>query len=171
MKVILYMAVTANSYIAKENDDASFVSAVEWKSFRKRIKRVGNIIVGRKTYEIMLRNNELNGLNEIKVVVVTGDKSFTVSDNSHTAAISPKKALEILHQQGFQEALVAGGGGLNTSFMEEGLVDELYLDIEPIILGKGLPLFREAEWEVKLKLLNIKKLSAQEVQLHYKIVK
>ncbi len=171
MKVIQYMSITVNGYIAKDNDDTSFVSPVEWKSFRKMIKRVGNMIVGRKTYEIMLRNNEFAGLDKIKVVVVTGNKSFTVSGKSHTAALSPQKALEIICQQGFQEALVAGGGGLNTSFMEEGLVDELYLDIEPIILGKGLPLFREAEWEVKLKLLKVKKLSAQEVQLHYKIVK
>lgn len=38
MNVILYLAMTANGLIAKEEDDTSWVSKVEWKSFSGIIK-------------------------------------------------------------------------------------------------------------------------------------
>jgi len=48
--------------------------------------------------------------------------------------------LEILRD--FEEVIVAGGGMLNASFIADNLVDEICLDIEPIILGEGIPLFK-----------------------------
>lgn len=53
--------------------------------------------------------------------------------------------------------------------MKANLIDEIYLDIEPIILGTGIKLFVNAEFEAKLQLMGIKKLSKDEVQLHYKV--
>ena len=64
-----------------------------------------------------------------------------------------------------------GGGTLNTSFMAENLIDEIYLDVEPIVFGKGIRLFKENDFEAKLKLLEIKKLSNDEIQLHYQVLK
>lgn len=55
--------------------------------------------------------------------------------------------------------------------MKEGLVDEIYLDIEPIVLGKGIQLFEDADFESKLELLETRKFSNNEIQLHYKVLK
>lgn len=55
--------------------------------------------------------------------------------------------------------------------MQENLVDELYLDIEPVIFGSGMPLFAVADFERKLQLIETKKLSVDELQLHYKVMK
>lgn len=60
---------------------------------------------------------------------------------------------------------------LNTAFIEQNLVDEIFLDIEPIILGHGIPLFRNGQFETTLKLLGQSNLSADEIQLHYKVMK
>jgi len=49
MKTILYMAMAINGFIAKENDDTSFVSEVECNGFRKMIGNVGNMIIGSRT--------------------------------------------------------------------------------------------------------------------------
>ena len=51
MKVVLYAAVTANGYIATEDDEVPHVSKIIWKSFYRNIKKHGNIIVGRRTFE------------------------------------------------------------------------------------------------------------------------
>lgn len=171
MKVILYMATTVNGYIAKEDDDTSFVSENEWENFRKMIKRTGNIIVGRRTYEIMKKSNEFEGLKDIKVLVVTNNPSFNTTNSNHSTQPSPKEALEFLRQQGFQEVLVAGGSKLNTSFMAENLIDEIYLDIEPLALSRGIKLFADADFEAKLELLDTKQFSPNELQLHYKVLK
>lgn len=168
MHVTLYLSITANGFIATENDDTGWVSLTEWKSFSSKIQKAGNLIIGRRTYEVMGKNKEFEKLGKVKVVVV----SQTLKTNKVITIVkSPREALTYLQQQGFSAALVCGGGKLNSSFMKEKFIDEIYLDIEPIILGKGIKLFADAEFEAKLQLIGIKKLSKDEVQLHYRVKK
>ena len=171
MKTILYMAMSMDGFIAKANDDTSFVSDAEWRSFRAMVQRTKNLIVGARTYAIMKKGNEFEGLEDIRVLVVAADSSSELLNEKHSFAPSPKEALAALEKEGFQEALVAGGGTLNGSFMQEGLLDELFLDIEPIALGAGIQLFGGKELDAKLKLLGTKKLSEDEIQLHYQVEK
>ncbi len=168
MKVTLYLSITANGLIAKESDDTSWVSSTEWKNFRSMIKKAGNMIIGRRTYEVMCKNKEFEKLGKVKIVVVSQTLRM---DKSITVVKSPREALTYLQQQGFFTALICGGGKLNSSFMKEKLIDEIYLDLEPIILGKGIKLFADAKFEAKLELIGIKKLSKEEVQLHYRVRK
>ena len=77
----------------------------------------------------------------------------------------------MIEEKGFEKAFLAGGGQLNASFMKEGLVDEIYLDVEPLLFGKGIKLFADADFEYKLELLECKKLNANTLQLHYEILK
>jgi len=174
MKIILYMAITPNGMIAKENDDTSWVSEVEWQGFSGMIKKHGNMIIGRRTYEIMQKNDEFNKseLNKIKTIVLSNDNSLTIYNPEFVSIVqSPKEAINILSNQGFKTAMICGGGGLNSSFMRENLVDEIYLDIEPIIFGRGIKVFAEIDFELKLKLLETKKISDNEIQLHYRVIK
>lgn len=171
MKVILYMAMSANGFIAKADDNTDFVSAAEWESFRSMIRKVGNMVIGRRTYDIMRKSNEFSGFDKAKVVVVTQDKIFKAYGLNHFIAGSAQQAVAFLEKQGFGEALVAGGGILNSSFMKQNLIDEIYLDIEPVIFGKGIRVFAEDDFEVRLKLVGIKKISENVVQLHYRIGK
>jgi len=80
-----------------------------------------------------------------------------------------KAALDILKDA--DEVVVAGGGKLNASFLKEGLVDEIYLDVEPIAFGKGIKLFDDEDFEVNLELIEVNKISQNEIQLHYKVKK
>lgn len=175
MKVILYMAITPNGMIAKEGDDTSWVTETEWESFSGMIKKYGNMIIGRRTYEIMLRNDEFNisNLNEIKTAVVAQEEESVKIHNPQFVfrAKSPKEAIDVLCAQGFETIMVCGGGGLNASFMKENLIDEIYLDVEPIVFGKGIRLFAEADFEANLELIETKKLSPNEIQLHYRVLK
>jgi len=163
------MAVSINGYIARDNDDTSWISKAEWASYRRMAKQTGNIIVGSKTFQIAVRDGDFPFPNALNIVVSEreiknkwGDRVIFVSD--------PFEALAAL-KGGFSTALVGGGGQLNTSFIRTGLIDEVYLDVEPIILGRGLKLFRRGRFEAKLQLLGTKKLSKNEIQLHYKVLK
>jgi dihydrofolate reductase len=172
MKVILYMATTVNGFIARENDDTGFVSESEWGRFRALANRTGNMIIGRRTHDLMKRNDEFSGLENIKVIVLTRNTSLK-SDNPNIvfASQQPKEVLKQLEEQGFREAVVAGGGKLNASFMKEGLIDEIYLDVEPTLLGRGIKLFSDEDFEAKLELVEVKNLSSNETQLHYRVNK
>ena len=171
MRVILYMATTINGFVAKENDDTGFVSETEWSNFRSKIQEIGNLVVGRRAYEIMRKNGDFKNLQNIKVVVVTKNSSTQLESTLHSVAKSPKSAVTLLAKQGFEKILVAGGGMLNGSFISEGLIDEIFIDIEPVAFGKGIKLFGENNFEAKLKLLGTKQLSPNEIQLHYEVQK
>ena len=169
MKTILYMAMTVNGYVAEKDGSTDFVSANEWKHFSAMVRRAGNMIIGRKTYEIMVRNDEFKRLGDI-VVIVISSKAIKTKSPWHHSVTSPKAAVNQLSKMKFDVALIAGGGMLNASFMSAKLVDEVYLDVEPTVLGRGIVLFSGASFSQKLRLLGTKKLSKDELQLHYKVV-
>ena len=54
-------------------------------------------------------------------------------------------------------------------FMEKGLVDTLYLSVEPVIFGKGLTLFNK-ELDIKLELEKELKLGEKTILLEYTVI-
>ena len=54
-------------------------------------------------------------------------------------------------------------------FMQAGVVDKLYLSVEPVLFGQGLTLFNK-ELSVKLELVSIRKLGEQTVLLEYNVL-
>lgn len=168
------MAVSLNGMIAKSDDDTSWISKEEWSSYSLAVQTAGNLVVGHRTYNILTKQPEFSEFKDVKMVVVTQGNTQTISPLSllspnHLIAHSPKEALKLLSD--FEEVIIAGGGVLNASFLDENLVDEIYLDIEPIILGKGIPIFRDKDFERHLKFLGQKKITDSEVQLHYEVLK
>jgi dihydrofolate reductase len=163
------MATTINGLIAKENDDTSFVTKRDWKSFLELVKKQGHVVIGRRTYEV---TSPEEFVKSSLYVIMTHKKSL----KKKTPKViftnkSPKNIIKMLGNMGFKKVLIAGGGKLNSAFMKEKLIDEIYLDIEPTIFGKGIKLFAEEDFEAKLKLIGTKKLSPNEIQLHYKVLK
>ena len=169
MKVILYMATTANGYIAKENGETPW-SDVLWSSYYDFVKKRGNIILGKRTYELMKEANEFEKLG-FPITVVVSNAANNTNDKNTTFVTSPKEALAVMKEKGVNEVIVGGGSTLNAGFLKEGLLDEIYLDIDPCLFGKGIKLFAETDAEAKLHLLEVNKLSENIVRLHYEVVK
>lgn len=171
MKTILYMATTINGMIAKHDDSADFLTEIEAASYMAAVKNAGAAVVGRKTYEVLSEQPEfeefVNG--GVRIVVVSRRDNVNLKSGAHNLAHSPKEALLILKDS--SEVVIAGGGKLNAAFMKAGLVDEIFLDIEPAALGQGIPLFDGEDFEVSLELIDQKMLSPHEIQLHYKVLK
>ncbi len=169
MKVILYMAITPNGLIAKPDDDTGFVSDLEWRGFLKMMEKAGNNVMGRRTFEVSLKDGRFP-YNVLNVVMTHKKLKNKWGDKVIFTAASPKKVVKMLEKQGFKIALV-GGGRLDASFIKAGLVDELILDVEPTVFGKGINLFEGQDFNARLKLIGTKKLSKNEIQLHYKVLK
>ena len=56
MKVTLYMAISTNGMIAKNNDDTSWITKEEWNSYSSTVKKAGNLIVGVELIIYLLNN-------------------------------------------------------------------------------------------------------------------
>ena len=164
------MAQTVNGYIARENYDEDFLSHQNWKVFIKLAEDIGLFIVGRKTYEEVKKWKEYNfdSVKAKKIIVSRGKQSKL--ETGYVSANSPKDALDKASKLGFTKVLLTGGGTLNGAFIKAGLVDEIIINIEPFVLGRGIRIFSEETFENKLQLLKVKKLN-EIVQLHYKFVK
>ncbi len=167
MKIVLYMATTVNGFIARENDDTPWAQEI-WDSYYKIAKKFNALILGRRTYEIMKDANEFDKIGTPFTIVITKQKKK--NDANFVFVKSPKEAIDLLNGKGFDEALLGGGGTTNSSFMKDNLVDELILDIEPMILSSGIKLFEGNNFEAKLSLLRTDKISKNVVQLRYKVL-
>ena len=172
MKVILFMAISLNGIIARENNEEDFLSNKNWQMLVKLTNRTGCVIWGHKTHEIV-RTWEKKYLDEIKEIrkVIVGSSPIKTLEKDCIQATSPKDAIRKLTEENFKEILLSGGSTLNNSFLKEGLIDEIILNIEPAVIGRGIPVFKfDGFKDVRLKLLDMKKLEEDIIQLHYKIL-
>lgn len=170
MKTILYMATTINGVIAKNDDSTEFLTEVEAQSYVDTVLDAGAVIVGRCTYEVLSEQPEFKKFVEAKVkMVVLTHGEVDLKDASHKIAKTPKDALHLLRDN--TKVIIAGGGKANAAFMSAGLIDEVYIDIEPTIVGEGINIVEGLDFETTLVLLGTKMLSENEIQLHYEVVK
>ena len=79
-----------------------------------------------------------------------------------------KEICETVRKQGYENVALLGGPSTNFAFLRENLVDEIFLTIEPVMLGKGIPLSVGGELCARWKLLETRRLNEKgTLLLHY----
>ena len=114
--VAIYIAITPNGMIAKRDDNTTWISEIEWGMFSRFVNDHGNMVIGKRTYEILVANDEFKRpeLGSIRTVVLS-DTRIDVHDPTHVSiAYSPGEALSQLEE--FATVVIAGGGNMNSSF-------------------------------------------------------
>lgn len=67
--------------------------------------------------------------------------------------------------------LAIGGNNLAVSFAQVGLIDEIRIMVDPVVLGKGTPLFEGIKDKLNLRLLKTRTFKSGNVLLYYQPVK
>lgn len=165
------MGITPNGYIARENGDSEWTSEEDLRGFQENSKNAGNIIMGKNTYLYASKTGLLPFKGALNVVVSYEQLENKYGNNLLITDKAPKEILKMLEEKGFNTAFLAGGGHLNSSFIKEGLIDEMYLDIEPLLFGKGIKVFADEDFDLELELIESKKLNNDTFQLHYRVLK
>jgi dihydrofolate reductase len=97
--------------------------------------------------------------------------SKTISENSldNTTVISGQLAENInkIKNRSGKNILIFGSPTASHSLMSLGLIDEYWLFINPVLLGQGIPLFKDVRETTKLKLIETKTFSCGVIALHY----
>ena len=171
MKVILTMAMSANGMIASKNGSEDFLSHTNWLQFVKLASEVGCFIWGRKTYEAVIKweDDYLNALKGVKKIILS--QSEMELQEGFVLKHSPEEALHYLENKGFQEAIITGGASINSEFAKRSLIDEIILDVNPSVLGEGIPVFNPTDFELSLELVSAEKINDGIVELRYKVRK
>lgn len=169
-KVTFGVANSLDNFIARQDhavdwlvwdDEVAAISMKFWQT-------IDTVIMGRKTYEVALKNGTTS---------YPGVKNYVFS---RTLQKSPDEKVEIIsedapefvrtlkNQQGKGICLM-GGGELANSLFEANLIDEIGLNIQPVLLGSGIPLFYEMNRQVNLQLLDCKPLKNGGVFISYRV--
>lgn len=170
MQVTLCAVTSLNGYIARPDGSTDWTSKEDLQLFKKLAHDIGVIIIGKKTYDIITRDVSLLDVS-LRIVVTHQALPLTPPSNTIFTSAPPKEILAIIKKRGFNSVIVAGGGQINSLFLRENLIDELYLTIEPIILVQGIPLLASAKFFSRLELLDIKQINAHTIRLHYRVIK
>ncbi len=169
VKVILFMGQSLNGFIADKKGREEFISWQSWREFKKFSEKIGCFIFGRNTYKIIKKHGDF-AVDRIKSEkIIVSNKKIDVGKNH--LANSPKEALNIAKNLGFKKVILVGGSGLNKSFLEKNLIDEMKIYVEPVIVGNGITLFAEGKFEKKLKLISSKKFKSGLIELRYFVKK
>ena len=110
-----------------------------------------------------------NWLNQsLKIVFSTTLKQ---TDWANTSIVSENITSEIakLKQQSGKNLLLFGGAGIAQAFMAQGLIDELRLNVDPVVVGAGKSLFKDTHDRIDLKLLETRTFRSGVVGLHYEV--
>ena len=172
MKTTLYMATSINGIIARDNFSEDFLLDEDWDILCHLVKEFGNIIWGSNTYKQLQKWSEDHFTEEIRSaikVIITRDKSLNLEEG-YIPADSPTNALKVLREQNFANALLTGGSIVNSLFAKEKLIDEVLVTIDPVIVGKGIPIFSPGQFDINLSLQKVDKISLGRLVLQYKVI-
>jgi dihydrofolate reductase len=132
------------------------------KLMEKQMSKPFNLLLGRRTYEIFaahwpyVKTDEdpfAASMNKAKKYVAS--KTLKKLDWSNSELLKGDVAKEVkkLKEQDGPDIQVHGSGNLIQTLLKHDLVDELWLKIFPITLGKGKRLFAEGTIPGEFKLL------------------
>lgn len=171
MKTTLFMAVSANGFVSRRDGDEDFLPHEGWLQMLDFAKEYGHFIWGRKTYEAVKGwgGHFMKDIENIPTIIVSSGKKSSYPENV-TVCSSPIEAMNIVEKMGQKKAFLSGGPTLNTAFVKADLVDEIILNYNPTILANGIKLFSESDFELRLKLEEVKELSSDIIQMHYSVI-
>ncbi|MBM3897097.1 MAG: dihydrofolate reductase [Thaumarchaeota archaeon] len=158
-KVRLFIASSLDGYIAREDGAVDWLFSDADYGYSEFYDSVDTVIMGIRTYEKSLEF-EKHPFKGKKVYVFSRKKGY-VSD-----IVGFMK--ELVSSKGKGIWLV-GGSEIVSIFLNKDLIDEIILSIHPVILGGGIPLFKNIEKEVWLKLENSVSFDGGLVQIHYEL--
>ncbi len=169
-KIISFMHVSLDGFVAGPNGEMNWIK-VDQEIFDyvgQRISKGDTALYGRVTYQMMesywptagdkptaTKHDIEHSKWYSKVHKVVLSKTIKNVDLANTTIISdnlPARINEIKEQMG-EDILLFGSPTATHSLIQQNLIDGYWLFVNPIILGKGIPLFADIKEKITLKLL------------------
>lgn len=130
------------------SDELNSVTAKFWKS-------IDTVVMGRKTYEVAVKGGTTSypGVNNY---VFSRTMKESPDENVKIISSDASEFVRKLKRKKGKGICVMGGGELAHSLFEADLIDEIGVNIHPVLLGQGIPLFHEMKQQIDLELLECK---------------
>jgi dihydrofolate reductase len=172
-KVVLYIATSLDGYIATEEESLEWLFKVEGEGdagYEEFYEHVDTIIMGRKTYDWIMKMENGKFPYPNKQCFVFSKSMMGKNEYVEFVDEDVESFMNKLNMVEGKNIWVVGGGELLHYFLKEKLVDEFIITLAPTLIGKGIPLFKETDYEIELTLTDMKRFN-QFAQLHYVLKK
>jgi dihydrofolate reductase len=169
LKVIMYPAVTLDGFIADVYGECySWISDEDEANYTQAIARAGCVLLGRKTYEQY--PNDFPPKSGATAFIWTTSEDSQDQERVKFVRGTAQEVIRQIADAGFSEVIVGGGGEVNGSLADTGLVDEIIISIYNVTIGEGIPLFGSHKPKLKLALLKTTNEIDGIVKNHYKVI-
>ncbi|MFB5946682.1 dihydrofolate reductase family protein [Albibacterium profundi] len=172
-KLSLFIAMSLDGYIAKPNDDLSFLKLVEKEGedygYAEFIDTIDTLIIGRKTYDYVLKeigaSHYDNGQRDV-YVITRNQRPSAGRTTFHTGDLI--ELINKLKSENGKNIYCDGGAEVINELVKYDLIDEYIISVIPVLLGDGIKLFKDGRPEQMLELVNTKQFDTGLTQLHYR---
>ncbi len=172
-KLSLFIATSLDGYIAKPNDDLSFLKLVEKKGedygYKEFTETIDTLIIGRRTYDYVVKEigaaHYDNGERNVYVITKTerpnlGKTTFYNGDLT--------ELVQQLKSENGKNIYCDGGAEVINELLKHDLIDEFIISVIPVLLGNGTRLFKDGRPEQIIEFVKAKTFETGLIQLIYK---
>lgn len=183
-KIISFMHISLDGFVAGPNGEMNWIKVDEeiFDHVGKRIEATDSALYGRVTYQMMENywpkagdqpNASKHDITHSKwyktAHKIVLSKTMKDVNLPGTSIISDNLSAKIndIKQKPGSEILLFGSPTATHSLIQQNLIDGYWLFVNPIVLGKGIPLFTDIKDKIKLKLLTTRQFTSGVTELNY----
>jgi dihydrofolate reductase len=171
MRLVTFgVANSLDNFIARPD------GAVDWLVWDEEVaeltktfwRTIDTVLMGRKTYEVAASSGSgayPGVMNYVFSRTIKQPRSKKVEVIKEDAV----KFVSKLKSEPGKGICVMGGGELARSLFQARLIDQVGLNIQPVLLGNGTPLFYETKQQLNLELLECKTLKNGGLFVFYRV--
>lgn len=191
-KIIAALEVSVDGFIEGPNGEMDWAMMEDeetWRDVFEMLAHIDTFILGRKMYPvyeqywlavltdpggILPLSGRVASKNEIAYARLADNRQHIVLSSTldkvawkTTRIVRNVEDIRKMKQQPGKDMYAVGGATLVSSLMNLGLIDELRILVNPLILGGGKALFKDVKERHTLKLTGAKPLKSGKVSLTY----
>jgi dihydrofolate reductase len=173
MRIVLIAAQSLDGFIAKPGQPGTAFTSPEDKAhFRTTMADFDVGVLGGETYRVSREaiRAQTAGRN-LRVVMTRSPERYATEALPEVLEFTRTAPAALAHElrtRGFRRCALLGGAQVHSLFLAAGLVDEVWLTIEPLLFGGGTPLLAQPT-DIRLELLAMEKLGANTLLVKYHV--
>ncbi len=153
-KIVYYVASSLDGFIAGKDDDISqfFLQGEGVEKYQSDLAQFRTVIMGRRTYEFGYQYGLQPGQPAYPHMEHhIFSNSLQIEHLAESVHIEPRSLDRIreIKRTSKTDIYLCGGGAFAGWLLDNGLVDQLKLKLNPILIGEGVPLFGNSITKVK----------------------
>jgi dihydrofolate reductase len=172
MRPVRYnVAASLDGFIAGPNGEYDWIPLEPAIDFDALFRRVDTVLLGRHSYELVLRDPAAAAWPAGSRVVVFS-RTLRPADHPHVTIVADDaaaKVAELRAEPTGGEIWLYGGGALFGSLLAAGQVDRVEVTVIPILLAGGVPLLPPGGQRTPLALEHLERYPSGQVSLHYAV--